>query len=151
VSAELNELKRHEGDWDSKILSNLILMNRVYRPDEWTMDELASMALELEDRNKELERVNRNPLEEMERLEARIKDLESEDWCRTALKYQARIKELESDEILDGMKAECISKACVQIDDEIDGDYNFDIPWTEMKEIYKMMHNSKMRLLGTGK
>jgi hypothetical protein len=28
--------------------------------------------------------------------EARVLELESEDWCRTALKYQARIKELES-------------------------------------------------------
>tara|TARA_R110000796_G_scaffold44957_4_gene109213 strand:- start:442 stop:783 length:342 start_codon:yes stop_codon:yes gene_type:complete len=50
MSAELNELKRHEDDWDAKILSNLILMNRVYRPDEYTMDDFASMALELEDR-----------------------------------------------------------------------------------------------------
>ena len=53
MSAELNELKRHEEDWDSKILSNLILMNRVYRPDEWSMDDFASMALEA--RVKELE------------------------------------------------------------------------------------------------
>ena len=55
MSAELNELKCHEEDWDSKILSNLILMNRVYRPDEWSMDDFASMALALESRVKELE------------------------------------------------------------------------------------------------
>jgi hypothetical protein len=27
----------------------------------------------------------------------RIDELESEDWCRTALEYQARVKELEAD------------------------------------------------------
>lgn len=30
--------------------------------------------------------------------EDRVKELESEDWCRTALKYQERIKELEDRE-----------------------------------------------------
>jgi hypothetical protein len=74
MSGELNELKCREEDWDFRILSNRLLMKRTDRPDEWSMDSLASMALA---------------------LEARVKELESEDWCRTALKYQARIKELE--------------------------------------------------------
>ena len=115
------------------------------------IQEVNNALLVAEDRVEKLEIINRNPLEEVERLEARIKELESEDWCRTAIKYQERIKELESDEVLDGMKAECIGEVCVQIDDELNGPYDFIIPWAEMKEIHKMMHNSKMRLLGTGK
>ena len=30
-----------------------------------------------------------------EKAEARVKELESEDWCRTAIEYQARVKKLE--------------------------------------------------------
>ena len=59
------------------------------------IQEVNDALLVAEDRIEELERINRNPLEEVERLEARVKELESEDWCRTALKYQERIKELE--------------------------------------------------------
>ena len=50
MSAELNELKCREEEWDFQILSNRLLMKRTDRPDEWAMDSLASMALELEDR-----------------------------------------------------------------------------------------------------
>tara|TARA_R110000744_G_scaffold93368_1_gene180276 strand:- start:502 stop:792 length:291 start_codon:yes stop_codon:yes gene_type:complete len=55
MSAELNELKCREEEWDFRILSNRLLMKRTDRPDEWSMDELASMALTLEARVEELE------------------------------------------------------------------------------------------------
>lgn len=55
MSAELNELKCREEEWDFRILSNRLLMKRTDRPDEWSMDALASMALALESRIKELE------------------------------------------------------------------------------------------------
>ena len=50
----LNELKRKE-NLDFNILSERLLLKRTDRPDEWSMDELASMALKLEARVKELE------------------------------------------------------------------------------------------------
>tara|TARA_R110000796_G_scaffold44957_4_gene109212 strand:- start:215 stop:445 length:231 start_codon:yes stop_codon:yes gene_type:complete len=55
MSAELNELKCREEEWDFRILSNRLLMKRTDRPDEWAMDALAAMALALEARVKELE------------------------------------------------------------------------------------------------
>jgi hypothetical protein len=50
----LNELKCKE-DLDFSILSERLLLKRTDRPDEWSMDELASMALKIETRVKELE------------------------------------------------------------------------------------------------
>ena len=50
----LNELKRKE-NLDFNILSERLLLKRTDRPDEWSMDELASMALKIETRVKELE------------------------------------------------------------------------------------------------
>ena len=55
MSESLNKLKSREDEWDAKILSNLLLMNRIYRPDEWTMDDFARMALELEERAEKAE------------------------------------------------------------------------------------------------
>ena len=50
----LNELKRKE-NLDFNILSERLLLKRTDRPDEWSMDELASMALKIEARVKDLE------------------------------------------------------------------------------------------------
>jgi len=50
----LNELKRKE-NLDFNILSERLLLKRTDRPDEWSMDELASMALKIEARVKNLE------------------------------------------------------------------------------------------------
>ena len=50
----LNELKRKE-NLDFNILSERLLLKRTDRPDEWSMDELASMALKIEARVKESE------------------------------------------------------------------------------------------------
>ena len=49
----LNELKS-KGDLDPSVLSHRILIKRTDRPDEWSMDELARKALELENQNKDL-------------------------------------------------------------------------------------------------
>ena len=124
MSDNKEEYDRIESAWQDEKLRADTIHSRI--------QEVNNALLVAEDRIEELERINRNPLEEVERLEARI-------------------KELESDEVLDGMKAECIGEVCVHIDDELDGVYNFIIPWAVMKEIHKMMHNSKMRLLGAGK
>jgi len=48
------DLKRKE-NLDFSVLSERILLKRTDRPDEWSMDELASMALKIETRVKELE------------------------------------------------------------------------------------------------
>ena len=34
-------------------------------------------------------------IDKLKKAEARIKELEAEDWCRTAIIYQYRIKDLE--------------------------------------------------------
>jgi hypothetical protein len=49
----LNELKS-KGDLDPSVLSHRILIKRIDRPDEWSMDELARKALKLENQNKDL-------------------------------------------------------------------------------------------------
>jgi len=41
---------------DPKVLSNLILIKRTDRPDEWGMDELSRKAFELEKENAELKK-----------------------------------------------------------------------------------------------
>ena len=51
----LNELKCREEDWDFSILSNRLLMKRTDRPDEWSMDDMARMALMLEQRAEKAE------------------------------------------------------------------------------------------------
>lgn len=48
MSIELNELKGREHEWDFSLLSSRLLMKRTDRPDEWSMDEFAGMALTLE-------------------------------------------------------------------------------------------------------
>lgn len=79
---------------------------------------------------------------------------------------EALIKKLESPEIIDGMKAECMGEIsfhieencpeCVHCDDdevcETCGDgqvltREITVSWTLMKDIYRLMHNSKVKLI----
>lgn len=68
MSEALNKLKKREDEWDANVLSHLLLMNRVYRPDEWTMDDFARMALEVEQERDEL----KARVEELEELVYRV-------------------------------------------------------------------------------
>jgi peptidoglycan hydrolase CwlO-like protein len=79
----LNELKS-KGDLDPSVLSHRILIKRTDRPDEWSMDELARKALELENQNKDLlkkfyyvSKELEESKKENETLEAEVKRLES--------------------------------------------------------------------------
>ena len=83
MSETLNKLKNREDTWNSKILSHLILMNRINRPDEWTMDDFARMALSLENSYSEA------AIERDDAIQASLMDI------TRAEKAEARVKELE--------------------------------------------------------
>lgn len=85
MSETLNQLKNREDTWNSNILSHLILMNRTNRPDEWEMDELARMALSIENSYSEAMR------ERNDAVQASLIDITRAD------KAEADLKKLDSD------------------------------------------------------
>jgi hypothetical protein len=87
----LNELKCKE-DLGFSILSERILLKRTDRPDEWSMDELARMALEIEQRAEKAESLlaKARPLLESFAYGRTVDDIESEKIAKQILKELER-------------------------------------------------------------
>jgi hypothetical protein len=87
----LNELKCKD-ELDFSILSERLLLKRTDRPDEWSMDELARMALEVEQRAQRAEALlaKARPLLESFAYGRTVGDMESEKIAKQILKELKR-------------------------------------------------------------
>jgi len=87
-----------------------------------------------------------------------IAGCDNPDWMADKiLSLRAWIAKLEDTAIIDGMKADCIGEFTFEKEvtmkdagdllDEQKNCLNVMVPWTAIKEIYKKMHESKLRLI----
>ena len=84
----MSEALRYNKDLDFSVLSERLLLKRTDRPDEWSMDELARMALELEARAQRAEALltKARPLLESFAYGRTVGDMESEKIAKQILK-----------------------------------------------------------------